>query len=501
MNSNRCIGILHIKSAVIYGISKNGKTRKFLFTPIIKNKLKTDKIQISSSINPYYYKNNIYVIINNGTLSEILGEVGDINTEQLVRIYYNNLDCCLKNKHIHLPISISDLSILNRKDLTQLYTFSIDPDGCKDIDDAISYQKNNNMKKIYIHIADVSSWLHMYGESLEDRIKQQISTIYTDIKTYNLLPKELSENYCSLLENVKRLAYTLIIYIDKDIITNYEFCETVIINKLQTTYDKQSTSLMYELSDTLKQLNNKRNEKYFSKLNCNSNSISSIPHYIVDTLMIMANVCCAETLITQNNQWNHPIILKTHSDMDYNKYKQMSDILYTNSINSNISHNNELSEYIYVNSQVKSEYKLITSQDMLENVKHFGLSVKYYTHFTSPIRRYIDIINHRQLKGETNICINQELCDHANHINTSLKRLKRDLNYFKIKELTISEGYVTEILPYIRIWIPQYDIQTKIHNQQSLQQTLSLFTKYKIKIIPNLNSEHFTKKLLFEIMT
>jgi exoribonuclease R len=115
-----------------------------------------------------------------------------------------------------------------------------------------------------------------------------------------------------------------------------------------------------------------------------------------------------------------------------------------------------------------AQYRYVKTTDPIDEVQHAGLKLNHYTHFTSPIRRYIDLINHRLLKGIIMDDL-KNICDHANTINRQVRRFNRDVDYLKVVELLDStpdittEAYIIEIVKQsLKIFIPKYHLTQRI---------------------------------------
>ena len=438
-------GILEIKSNTIYGMGKKGG-RYYLFTP---SDPRYPNFVVLSRVDIQLYQTNIYAVISflqwtgkhpQGNCEFILGAVGDYQAELRNRLYRYNLGAhdpqrnSLKKKELIAELSFKDETLLEeitkRRDFTDRKIISIDPLGCTDVDDALHYEEHSDYSILGVHIADVSYWVSPNSQ-IDLLAQQRITSIYTSETTLHMLPSDLSENRCSLLQNKKRLALSLLITFDPiGTITHYEFVPSVIQNKAQITYE-QADILLQNGEVTLVNL------AHLLKV---TNS-----HELVEKAMILANNLCAKFLITKYGKG----ILRTHTDSNEKFKGPVTDEV--------------LLKYLHTKYQNAAQY--IFCSDPSKNYSHHGLQTEWYTHFTSPIRRYIDIINHRMLKDILTDDY-EKVVVQANTCNKQVKRFNRDLHYFDVvKSITnevVTNAYIVEILNRediaVKIYIPEYQL-------------------------------------------
>ena len=458
VNTNLNIaGVLQISSKTLYGLNKR-KLPIYSFKPFSS---KYPNFCVASGYKKS--KKNVYCVIKYkewnetqkipiGTCEKIIGEVGIINNEYnyLLDSYHLNYSN-FKRKIIqqNIPQSIIEEEN-NRSDLRNKNTFSIDPPGCKDIDDAIHVEKKNNGNiEIGIHIADVSHFIKK-NSALDLLAKKRLSSIYFPHKTINMLPDQFSNDICSLLPNTEKMAFSLILILDSNyVIQNYKFRKSIILSKCAFSYQEAEKNLNQPLSnninESLKLLYNISKKWNIIPYNCEKENSKS--HLIIDTMMITINSKAAEVLY----QFNPKItIVRTHQK----KYEELD-------IHSNQKFNNFLQ---LINSE-SAIYQIGIEE---EKIFHKGLNIKFYTHFSSPIRRYVDIIVHRLLKNtiiKKKYTPNKLLINTINDINKKLKlvyRKQKEINFihnFKKKE--IIEGFIIEFDPFynkIQLYFPKYDI-------------------------------------------
>jgi len=458
------VGILCINSKVKYGIIKDKSL--YLFKPSNK-----------SYPNFYVpYKNtsniniNIYTVINfskwdstsklpHGTLIEVIGEIGNKEVEyEHLRYYYN-----IKNNVLKVPKEKikKDNNLLNNLKNFDYEVFSIDPLNSKDIDDAFHFKILHEYEyEIGIHIASPYRFFkeHIYT------ILNRVSTIYLPDRKYNMLPNLYADNIISLIENELRHAISIIISIKDNNILNIDIKKTVVKNIKNYDYDT--------FDKIWKKNNNLNSFVQFSKtfFNCDKYFDS---HILVEKWMIFANKYIAKYLIDKNI--SNLIVRKN----ELSNYEEIVDKF----------HSEELREYLKLKKEHSALYEIY---DINKTQTHSKLDNDYYTHFTSPIRRAVDLFIHGLIIEDKNLIEDEcELQKYIEHINVftknsrkfdrNVKRLEFLYNSKKLEKHIITYGYIVDINMYrIRVYIPEYKLEEKIiiipHNFKNIVKINNLLT-------------------------
>ena len=336
----------------------------------------------------------------------------------------------------NLPSEVIREEIQNRKDLTNEEIFTIDGDDTKDIDDAISYKKlDNGNHELGVHIADVSHYV-TEDSSLDKEAYERGTSVYLADRVIPMLPHKLSNGICSLNPEVERLATSCIMEIDnKGEIIKYDIFKSIIKSRKQMTYKNINKILEENIIpegyepyvETIKQManlahilrKNKINRGYIdfeideSKIIVNEKGKAidvklrerGEGEKLIEDFMIAAN----ETVATHIYYMDLPFIYRVHGEPSEDKINNF--LKFISILGYKIQGNKK--EITPKNMQImleqlkdKEEYTIISSillRSMQKaiydktNIGHFGLASKCYTHFTSPIRRYPDLIVHRLL--------------------------------------------------------------------------------------------------------
>lgn len=335
----KILGVLCTSSKIIYGFNKRSMPlKKFIsFDNPQENIIVATKYPLLAyDIYASVLPNNNFMGNNMiATIDQYFGKIGDFNVEEQFLIHSRQVNYKKYDKFFHQSYLHDNYQ--NVRTIIDENIISIDPDSILDIDDAIHVKTNNDTYEIGIHIADVSAFIKE-GSALDIIIKQKASSVYLPNNTIHMLPSDLV-SHISLVEKIPKAAFSLIINMDKDNnIINYKFIRTTIIVNNNYSYDQAQNLLDH-------------NDQTLSLMSKISNSTDT--HKIVEYFMILANQITAKHLIKNN----YPCILRVH---------------------------NEIANYQYYDTNIFDQ-------------KHNALNIEYYSHFTSPLRRYIDIMIHRYL--------------------------------------------------------------------------------------------------------
>ncbi len=356
--------------------------------------------------------------------------------------------------------SISDVipaeEIKKRLDLRKENIITIDPLDAKDFDDAVSVEiLGNGNYRVGIHIADVSHYTPKDSPVYKEALSRGTS-VYLVGKVIPMLPEKLSNNICSLVPNKDRLTYSVILELTKrGKIENYEIKKSIINSKLRFTYEevqeiiegkegdfKYEIETLFKISTTLRQKRMKNGSINFHSsevqftLDDDGNPIavaikeSNESHYLIEELMLLAN----QIVATHVNKTKNPIpfVYRIHDLPDEEKITEFARFVKSLGYSFDPNAANKSKEFQKLLDAIKGTAEEAVINEVairsmakavysIKNIGHYGLAFKYYTHFTSPIRRFPDLIVHQLIydfiegsKGK-NLSISDldEICNYA----------------------------------------------------------------------------------------
>lgn len=378
-----------------------------------------------------------------GAILHVIGHKNDVGVDILSFVYAHgfkpqfpdNVLDDLKN----IPDKINEEDTKGRLDLRDRTIFTIDGDDTKDIDDAISIKRIDDKYELGVHIADVSHYV-LRGGAIDKEAYERGTSVYLVDRVIPMLPHQLSNGICSLNPNQDRLAMSCIMTIDKTgKIVNYQIAKSVIRSRIQMTYNKvndildkniiaegyedfvDDLKLMKEVSDILRKKMINRGYIEFSSAEakilvdekCHPLDIKlreeGTGENMIENFMVAANETVGGFVFYQNL----PGIYRIHDKPDQKRLQSFFDFLAARGyVVRGKKHNITSKDLQYILSQladkpdakilndmaIRSQAKAVYSD---QNIGHFGLGSKCYSHFTSPIRRYPDLILHRLIKDYT----------------------------------------------------------------------------------------------------
>ncbi len=432
-----------------------------------------------------------------GTITQVLGKPGEHNTEihsilaqyglpyefpVEVDMFANTLDTSIKEEEI-----------AKRRDLRDTLTFTIDPKDAKDFDDALSFKLlDNGNYEIGIHIADVSHYL-IPDTILDDEAYERATSVYLVDRVVPMLPEVLSNNACSLRPNEEKYTFSAIFEMDgKAVIKNEWFGRTVINSDQRFAYEESqhiietgkgsipmeisiregayivndevvdATLTMDRLAKIMRDKRMQQGAISFDKIEVRFNlnekmepegvyfKESKDANKLIEEFMLLANRRVAQFIGKQKPV--KTFVYRVHDEPDEDKLMALNGIIsrfghkldfkdkksISNSLNQLLEDVKGKKEQNLVDTlAIRSMSKAIYTVD---NIGHYGLAFDYYTHFTSPIRRYPDVMVHRLLQhyldgGETPKAEPYEIkCKHSSDMESLAANAERDsIKYMQIK--------------------------------------------------------------------
>lgn len=444
-----------------------------------------------------------------GEVLEVLGKAGSHDAEILslarefnLRYKFSKSVLAETNKiSVEIPLE----EIKTRIDYRSKNVFTIDPEDAKDFDDALSIEElENGNFSIGIHIADVSHYVKR-GSSLDLEANQRGNSVYFVGKVIPMLPEKLSNQVCSLVPYEDRLTYSVIVQITpRGKVIDYRIAKTIINSKRRFSYEEAQKVIEQQdgdLSEDILQLNKiaqilrkkRMREGSFDfispevkfKLDENGVPVSvAIKHtmdsnMLIEEFMLLANKLVASHIALQKSGPVKPFVYRVHDLPDQEKIIEFSRFVKTlgysfdpNSSSKSTSFQNLLNqvkgkeEEALINElAIRSMAKAVYSP---QNIGHYGLGFKYYSHFTSPIRRYSDLIVHRLLFGYENqksgeiysLAQLEEICDNISA--TERNAIEAERFSTKMKQIEYLQNHLGNEFSAIISGITNFGIFVKL---------------------------------------
>lgn len=437
-------------------VPDNNKISRDIFIPIEKSKGAMTGHKVVVKISNYGGKNKK----PEGVVKEIIGHINDPGTDILSVVKSLNIPMEFPDEVMKqvegIPNEVDSKDMAGRMDIRNWQTVTIDGEDAKDLDDAITVQKEGDKYILGVHIADVANYVQEHTPLDKEALKRGTSVYLVD-RVIPMLPHKLSNGICSLNAGVDRLALSCIMEIDeKGNVVGHKIAETVLrvnrrmdyttVKKILEDNDETAIQeykelvpmfrLMEELAGILREKRHKRGSIDFdfpeSKilLDAKGHPIEIKPYErntatkIIEDFMLIANETIAEDYFWQEL----PFVYRTHDNPDSEKMLKLG--LFINNFGYAIKttqeeiHPKELQKLLERIDGTDEE--TLISRLTLRSMKqakyttncsgHFGLATKYYCHFTSPIRRYPDLQIHRIIKENLRGGLNEKRIRHYESI-------------------------------------------------------------------------------------
>ena len=447
-----------------------------------------------------------------GQIIEVLGDTGDNDAEmhailaeyELPHKFPQNVDKAAEK----IPLEIPQEEYKKRRDMRNAVTFTIDPADAKDFDDALSLRKlDNGNWEVGIHIADVTYYVTP-NSIIEDEAQKRATSVYLVDRVVPMLPERLSNGVCSLRPNEDKLCFSAVFELDDNAQLKKEwFGKTVIYSNRRFTYEEaqeiienKSGELSNELL-TLNELSIKLREQRFQKGSIDFDRVeikfnidekgkplsvyfkeAKDSNKLIEEFMLLANRQVAMKIGNpEQNKTPKTFVYRVHDKPDSDKLVSFNNFIrrfgygiqlstpaaIASSINSLLNtvkgkKEQNVVETLAIRSMAKAEYST-------RNIGHYGLGFDYYTHFTSPIRRYPDMMVHRLLEKylEEGRSVNEQkfenLCRHSSDMETRAANAERAS--IKYKQVEFMQDHIGRIYPGVISGITEWGIYVELENK------------------------------------
>ncbi len=487
------VGVIQIHDKYAFVIADSNKMYKDIFIPINKTFKAEDGDKVLVRLEDWPEKADSPY----GKVIQVLGKPGDHNTE----IHAILAEYGLPHEFPHevetfanaLNTSITEEEIAKRRDMRKDLTFTIDPKDAKDFDDALSFKVlDNGLYEIGIHIADVSHYLQE-GTILDDEAYERGTSVYLVDRVVPMLPEVLSNNACSLRPHEEKLTFSAVFQMnDACEIKNEWFGRTVTYSDTRFAYeeaqaiiesktneipkevsltgkayktDQSIANAILKMDELAKAMRRKRMHSgaiSFDKVEVKFNlddannpvgvffKTSKDANKLIEEFMLLANRKVSEFIGKRDPK--KTFVYRVHDEPDDSKLANLQGIVskfgyklnFKDRKTTSASLNNLLKEVNGKKEQNLVDTLTIRSMSKAEytthNIGHYGLAFDYYSHFTSPIRRYPDVMAHRLLQHyldggkSANEEAYEDKCNHSSAMENLATKAERDsIKYMQIK--------------------------------------------------------------------
>lgn len=484
------VGILQRQPKYAFVVLDLDNSPSDFFVPLedIKDAQNGEKVVVELVDWPDKAKNPV------GKVVEVLGKPGENNVEMMSILVNNSFPTHFPSHVEHEAEKISTVipeeEIRKRRDFRNVTTFTIDPIDAKDFDDALSIEfLSDSVVEVGVHIADVSHYVKPLSV-IDKEAFYRATSVYLVDRTIPMLPEALSNNLCSLQPNQDKLCFSAVFQLDKNAkILSQWFGKTIIHSDRRFAYE-EAQEIIEGKSDeysksiiTLDALAKKLREERFKKgaIDFGSEEVkfkldeqgkpievfikeSKDSNKLIEEFMLLANRKVAEFITTLHRDKKTgqflPFVYRIHDKPNEAKLQQFSDFLKKIGYKLNLTNEKTIStslNKLFQTISGKAEENMISTIAVrtmakaiysTNNIGHYGLAFENYTHFTSPIRRYPDLMVHRLLfnyleKSESNNpskAVLEDNCKHCSEMEKRAADAERDST--KLKQMEYMVGFI-----------------------------------------------------------
>ena len=512
----KIVGLYQVAKGKHYGfvIPDNQRFLQDIFVPEERAKGAVDGHKVVVELTSYGSDN----AKPEGRIVEILGHVNDpgVDIMSIVKSYDLPVEFPEKvmNQAERVPEEVSEADMAGRKDLREWVMVTIDGEDAKDLDDAVSLTRTEDGKNwiLGVHIADVANYVQERS-ALDREALHRGTSVYLADRVIPMLPHRLSNGICSLNAGVDRLAMSCIMTVDaKGDVIDHEICESVIrvnermsytsVKKILEDHDEEETTRYIDLVPMFEEmeqlagiLRNRRHQRGSIDFDFPESKIMldeeghpmeirsydrNVATKIIEDFMLLANETVAEEYY-----WREiPFVYRVHDTPDEDKIKKLAILI------NNFGYSLHISDEVRPGQIQKLLAKIQgTPQETMisrlalrsmkqarytpENDGHFGLAARYYTHFTSPIRRYPDLQIHRIIKDDLRGRMNEKKMEHYQTIlpevtrqasETERRAEEAERETIRLKKAEYMEAHIGEVFEGVISGITNWGIYVELSN-------------------------------------